>query len=183
LAEDAARGGEHHAGAHQDHPGSGLAGRPGRSLPVPAELGEEVTAGRGRLVDDGVVGVAVVAGRRPIDHQRDAALGDRPGQHVGRLDAAVPDQLLVRAGPAPVADTGAAQVDDRVDPVQRSGVHPAGRRVPPTLVLGGRLPPHQPHHLVARLPQRGQERRPEEAGRSRGRDPHAAIVPDRHRVR
>ena len=112
---------QHDAGADGRDADAGVGRRSRGGLPVGAHAGEEVVAGRRRLVEGGLVARAVVAHRRsrhedprPIVHRR-----QRRGEQRRAGDAGLADLVLVLVAPAVVADPGAGEVDHGVDARQR----------------------------------------------------------------
>ena len=103
-------------------------------------------------------------------------LDDRAGEDVGGDHAAVAQFLLARAGPALVADAGAAQVDHGVGALERARREVPGGRVPAALVRGLRGPADETDDLVPGLPQAGDQGGADESGGPGDDDAHGVIV-------
>ena len=176
-------GGHHEPGARVHHAHPGLPRGIGRLLPLLDHVGREARALRSGLVDGDVAGVAVVAHGRGADQHRRCGVegGDGARDGTGAEAAAVEDLPLVGVGPPVVADPGRSEVDDRVGALERPQVDGAALRVPRDLVRGGSRTAHETHDVVAVGAQRGDQRRPHEAGRAGDRDLHPTIV-SRHRA-
>jgi hypothetical protein len=115
LGEGAAFVAEHDAGANHGAAHTQTTCRCGGQLPVEADLGEKVGAGRILLADQRVPGLgAIVAHRGRLDqHLRFDRCGLDRGHHsFARVDAALANRLLARAAPAAIGDAFAGQVDD-----------------------------------------------------------------------
>src|SRR5262249_47233023 len=93
------------------------------ALPVDADPGEEVVAGRGGFVELGVAAAAVVADGRGADETGGALFvgqrGERPLAGLGRIDPApaIPLAPVLREPAAEYRLAG--EVHDRTDPAQR----------------------------------------------------------------
>jgi len=130
---------------------------------------------RGRLVRDHRAGVTVIVDAGGVDQGGHAPLGDRLGEHLGRLDAAVGHHLLAGGAP-PHADPGAAQVDHRVHAVEGVLVDVACRRVPGELVRPVRRAPDESPHLVPGMAQRAGQRCADESARPGDQYSHLSII-------
>ena len=146
------------------------AGRPrgvGRRLPLAADVGEEARARRALLGERRLAPVAVVAdgGRRQEHLGPPREAPERLGQEPRAIDAAPPDPLLDRSGPAERRDALPREVHDRVHALERPGVEPAARRIPLDVRRSRlRWPAAQTVDPVPRRAQCGHERAPHEPG-------------------
>ena len=134
--------------------------RCGGGFPGDAHPGGEIGSRR-RLLDQRLCAlVAVVAHRRPREQhlRRAGEAGQRPGEQVGALGAAVEDELLACRGPLLVADAGTGQVHDRVDALQPGVIDGAGGRVPADVVGTLGLTAHETHDAMAVGPESREER-------------------------
>ncbi len=141
-------------------------GRLGGRLPGPHDLGEKAVPLVGVLGEHLVTAVAAVDPHGGLAHQADGVvdLGQRDGERVGAVDAGGEDLLLAAARPALLADIGAREVHDRVDPGEVRSVEDEVGRVPRDLSSGAGRPAHDVHHVVAARAQESRQRAADHAG-------------------
>ena len=90
-------------------------------LPPHGELGQEVVARSGALINSLISGVAVVSNRRGVDQEAgpiDRSI-NRFHDLMRAVDAAIQENLLVGGIPPAVGDAGAGEVNDGVTPIDR----------------------------------------------------------------
>jgi hypothetical protein len=141
LAERAAAGPEHDAGACRHHADARRLRGECLPLPVDADAGQEIIRRRRRFGELLVAAVAVEADGRGRDEHGRLVRGLRDALHemTRAKDTAVANPRLLGGGPPALGHRLAGQVEDDVDPVERLG----GRR--PLL----RIPAYDPPGQVA----------------------------------
>jgi hypothetical protein len=164
-------------GAQQGDPDI-VAGRAGRALPLPAQIGEEGGSAGRRLVQPPTGRGAVEAHRRPGDEVR----GIRPqcpqgaGENLRRRDARPQQRVAVVRRPREAADARAVEPDDGVRAGEHVRIERCGVGEPLDLVRSGRRMAHETRDLDAVRAETLHQRGPDQARRARDHDPACAAA-------